>query len=140
MREKKNKIVLLPLQVFCGRYINQHMMFHNEESTHPLALSFTDLSVWCYVCEAYIDNMVMKFFTSRLNPPCEKTNNNNDINNHDNNINNNKINISNNNNKCYFFFRQILYPAKNAVHRSKFGSDLEWSYGDRTPNARLSNR
>ncbi|KAK6627559.1 hypothetical protein RUM44_010037 [Polyplax serrata] len=88
---QENWICLICYSVFCGRYVSQHMVFHNEESSHPLTLSFSDLSVWCYVCEAYIDNM-------------------------------------------------ILYPAKNAVHRSKFGSDLEWSYGDRTPPTRLSDR
>jgi histone deacetylase 6 len=31
-------------------------MFHNLTENHPLTLSFTDLSVWCYACEAYIDN------------------------------------------------------------------------------------
>ncbi|XP_053149724.1 histone deacetylase 6 isoform X2 [Hemicordylus capensis] len=40
--------------VGCGRYINQHMITHNLESGHPLALSFADLSVWCYVCQAYV--------------------------------------------------------------------------------------
>lgn len=32
------------------------MLFHHLETEHPLALSFSDLSVWCYKCEAYIDN------------------------------------------------------------------------------------
>lgn len=32
------------------------MLFHNLDSNHPLALSFSDLSVWCYPCESYIDN------------------------------------------------------------------------------------
>lgn len=32
-------------------------MAHNErEPHHVLALSFADLSVWCYGCEAYVDN------------------------------------------------------------------------------------
>jgi len=46
------------LQVHCGRYINGHMMLHAHSASHPLTLSFSDLSVWCYVCEAYIDNQV----------------------------------------------------------------------------------
>lgn len=29
---------------------------HHLQTQHPLALSFSDLSVWCYPCEAYIDN------------------------------------------------------------------------------------
>ncbi|XP_076238215.1 histone deacetylase 6 isoform X2 [Calliopsis andreniformis] len=42
--------------VHCARSVNQHGVLHAEESEHPLALSFSDLSVWCYRCEAYIDN------------------------------------------------------------------------------------
>ncbi|XP_058974555.1 histone deacetylase 6-like isoform X2 [Musca domestica] len=43
-------------KVLCGRYVMEHMMFHNIETSHPMALSFSDLSVWCYPCESYIDN------------------------------------------------------------------------------------
>lgn len=39
----------------CGRYIKGHMKLHSEQHTHPLVLSFSDLSVWCYGCESYID-------------------------------------------------------------------------------------
>jgi hypothetical protein len=28
---------------------------------------------------------------------------------------------------------QILYAAKNALHRNKFGEDMPWSYGDADP-------
>lgn len=30
-----------------------------ENKNHSLALSFSDLSVWCYKCEAYIDNPIL---------------------------------------------------------------------------------
>ena len=43
-------------RVLCGRYISEHMMMHNQETSHPMAISFSDLSVWCYACEAYVDN------------------------------------------------------------------------------------
>lgn len=43
-------------EICCGRYVNEHMMFHHLSSEHPLALSFADLSVWCYKCQSYIDN------------------------------------------------------------------------------------
>jgi hypothetical protein len=33
-------------------------MLHGHGMSHPLTLSFYDLSVWCYACEAYIDNQV----------------------------------------------------------------------------------
>jgi histone deacetylase 6 len=29
---------------------------HNETTKHPIALSFSDISVWCYPCNSYIDN------------------------------------------------------------------------------------
>lgn len=47
-----------PSQVFCGRYVNQHMVAHGAASEHPVVLSFSDLSVWCYPCEAYVHNQV----------------------------------------------------------------------------------
>ncbi|XP_073957715.1 histone deacetylase 6 isoform X3 [Choristoneura fumiferana] len=40
----------------CGRSINAHMEAHHASSSHPLVLSLLDLSVWCYVCDAYVDN------------------------------------------------------------------------------------
>ncbi|XP_034252879.1 histone deacetylase 6 isoform X1 [Thrips palmi] len=78
---QENWTCLVCYKVLCGRYVNEHMSGHGHEVGHPLTLSFSDLSVWCYECEAYIDNA-------------------------------------------------ILYAAKNAAHRSKFGEDLPWSYGD----------
>jgi histone deacetylase 6 len=38
------------------------MMYHNLDKDHPLTLSFADLSVWCYQCEAYIDNPALYKF------------------------------------------------------------------------------
>lgn len=35
---------------------------HSVASGHPLSLSFSDLSVWCYRCEAYIDNFELHKF------------------------------------------------------------------------------
>lgn len=45
-------------QVFCGRYVNEHMVTHSVSSEHLLVLSCCDLSVWCYGCEAYVHNEV----------------------------------------------------------------------------------
>ena len=45
-------------QVFCGRYVNEHMVVHGLVAEHPVVLSFSDLSVWCYRCEAYLHNKV----------------------------------------------------------------------------------
>ncbi|XP_025261717.1 histone deacetylase 6 isoform X2 [Camponotus floridanus] len=52
----ENWICLQCYTVHCARSINQHAMQHAEECEHPITLSFSDISVWCYGCEAYIDN------------------------------------------------------------------------------------
>uniref|UniRef100_A0A3Q0R5B1 Protein deacetylase HDAC6 n=1 Tax=Amphilophus citrinellus TaxID=61819 RepID=A0A3Q0R5B1_AMPCI len=57
--EAENWICLTCYQVFCGRYVNEHMVNHGVVSEHPLVLSFCDLSVWCYLCEAYVHNQVL---------------------------------------------------------------------------------
>ena len=66
----------LCLQVFCGRYINGHMVAHYESSGHPLAISLADVSVWCFSCDAYLDHASLR-------------------------------------------------PAKNTVHRGKFGCNMD---------------
>ena len=38
--------------------MNQHMVEHQDTAGHKMALSFSDLSVWCYLCDSYIDNHV----------------------------------------------------------------------------------
>lgn len=50
---------MLCYRVYCSRYIQEHMSFHHIESDHALALSFADLSVWCFKCENYIDNPIL---------------------------------------------------------------------------------
>merc|ERR1712109_170342 len=41
------------------RYVNGHQLEHYSQSCHPLALSFSDLSVWCFDCDSYVDNQVL---------------------------------------------------------------------------------
>ncbi|CAH9073577.1 unnamed protein product [Cuscuta epithymum] len=31
------------------------MVEHHQRTNHPIALSFSDLSVWCFSCDAYLD-------------------------------------------------------------------------------------
>ncbi len=45
-------------QIFCGRYVNEHMLIHQDTSGHKMALSLADISVWCYLCDSYIHNHV----------------------------------------------------------------------------------
>ncbi|KAK2850937.1 hypothetical protein Q5P01_007213 [Channa striata] len=54
--DAENWICLTCYQVFCGRYVNEHMVTHGVTAEHPVVLSFSDLSVWCYLCEAYVHN------------------------------------------------------------------------------------
>uniref|UniRef100_A0A667ZSV4 Protein deacetylase HDAC6 n=1 Tax=Myripristis murdjan TaxID=586833 RepID=A0A667ZSV4_9TELE len=56
--DAENWTCLTCYQVYCGRYINEHMVTHGVVAEHPIVLSFADLSVWCYLCEAYIHNKV----------------------------------------------------------------------------------
>nr|XP_028568036.1 histone deacetylase 6-like [Podarcis muralis] len=55
----ENWVCLICYKVCCGRYIKQHMVAHNSESGHPLVLSFADLSVWCYGCQAYVHHPIL---------------------------------------------------------------------------------
>ncbi|XP_041801487.1 histone deacetylase 6 [Chelmon rostratus] len=57
--DAENWTCLTCYQVFCGRYVNEHMVIHGVVSEHPMVLSFSDLSVWCYLCEAYIHNQIL---------------------------------------------------------------------------------
>ncbi len=55
--EKEEKWLCLSCHaVRCSRYVQEHMVIHAAESSHPLCLSLADLSVWCYPCESYVDH------------------------------------------------------------------------------------
>lgn len=56
--EIENWLCLACYTVHCARGINRHGLEHEHNHGHPIALSFSDLSVWCYACEAYLDNPV----------------------------------------------------------------------------------
>ena len=36
------------------------MKEHNTNTKHPIALSFSDASFWCYECDSYIDAPILK--------------------------------------------------------------------------------
>ncbi|CAH1239444.1 HDAC6 [Branchiostoma lanceolatum] len=52
----ENWVCLHCYQVHCGRFVKEHMVRHGETTGHCLVLSYADLSVWCYPCEAYVHN------------------------------------------------------------------------------------
>ncbi|PRP83497.1 hypothetical protein PROFUN_04371 [Planoprotostelium fungivorum] len=52
---KENWLCLQCFKIHCSRYQKGHATQHYEkENTHPIAVSFRDLSVWCYECDSYI--------------------------------------------------------------------------------------
>ncbi|XP_066911375.1 NAD-dependent deacetylase sir2A-like [Clytia hemisphaerica] len=56
----ENWVCLTCCKVYCSRYVRSHMVQHNTGSRHPVALSFSDASVWCYTCDSYIDDPVLR--------------------------------------------------------------------------------
>lgn len=57
--DAENWICLTCYQVRCGRYVSEHMVAHGAALEHPLVLSFSDLSAWCYLCESYVHHQVL---------------------------------------------------------------------------------
>nr|QDF21420.1 histone deacetylase 6 isoform X2 [Brachionus koreanus] len=53
---KENWICLSCFECGCSRFVNEHMLEHHDSTHHPMVLSFSDLSVWCYICESYVHN------------------------------------------------------------------------------------
>lgn len=45
--------------VHCSREVNGHASEHAQASAHALAVSFSDLSVWCYACDSYITSPLL---------------------------------------------------------------------------------
>ncbi|XP_060078981.1 histone deacetylase 6-like [Ylistrum balloti] len=57
--EGENWVCLVCYKVYCSRYVNEHMVIHGVTEQHLVTLSFSDLSVWCYGCDNYIDNQIV---------------------------------------------------------------------------------
>ncbi|KAM7265642.1 hypothetical protein ACFE04_003325 [Oxalis oulophora] len=44
-----------------SRFVNKHMLEHFQQTnSHCVALSFSDLSVWCFSCDSYLDAQVIE--------------------------------------------------------------------------------
>ncbi|WAR01147.1 HDAC6-like protein [Mya arenaria] len=56
----ENWVCLVCYKVYCSRYVASHMVTHGEAAGHPVVLSYADLSVWCYKCDNYVANEVLK--------------------------------------------------------------------------------
>ncbi|KAM7474739.1 hypothetical protein LguiB_021982 [Lonicera macranthoides] len=55
----ENWLCLSCKNVLCSRFVNKHMLEHYRQSNHCIALSYSDLSVWCFCCDAYLDAQVI---------------------------------------------------------------------------------
>ena len=42
------------------------MLEHNKQTKHPIVLSLSDLSFWCYDCGSYITNQYLGLFTEEF--------------------------------------------------------------------------
>ena len=56
---KENWLCLTCFDTCCSRYVNEHMAIHSKETKHAMTLSYSDISVWCYECENYVDNSML---------------------------------------------------------------------------------
>ncbi|GBG59228.1 hypothetical protein CBR_g32245 [Chara braunii] len=58
--QSENWVCLTCKKVYCGRYVNMHMLEHQEECGHPVVLGFRDLSCWCHLCSSYLDGQLIQ--------------------------------------------------------------------------------
>ncbi|KAF5731847.1 hypothetical protein HS088_TW18G00532 [Tripterygium wilfordii] len=56
---RENWLCLHCKDVLCSRFVNKHMLQHFQQTGHCLALSYSDLSVWCFSCDSYLDAQVI---------------------------------------------------------------------------------
>ncbi|KAJ7967558.1 Histone deacetylase 6 [Quillaja saponaria] len=56
---QENWLCLCCKEVLCSRFVNKHMLQHYQQINHCVALSYSDLSVWCFSCDAYLDGQVI---------------------------------------------------------------------------------
>jgi len=51
---KENWHCLECFGTYCGRFIKSHGVEHFKKTKHSIAVSFSDLSFWCYACDSYV--------------------------------------------------------------------------------------
>lgn len=47
-------------KVLCGRFAKGHMVKHNKETGHKVAVGIGDLSFWCYGCRSYLHHLAIR--------------------------------------------------------------------------------
>eukprot|EP00475_Leptophrys_vorax_P041205 TRINITY_DN7774_c0_g1_i1.p1 TRINITY_DN7774_c0_g1~~TRINITY_DN7774_c0_g1_i1.p1 ORF type:complete len:583 (-),score=178.36 TRINITY_DN7774_c0_g1_i1:60-1787(-) len=50
----ENWLCLTCYEVNCSRFVNGDAAKHFEATFHPIAMSFSDFSIWCYCCDSYV--------------------------------------------------------------------------------------
>ncbi|KAM3728842.1 Histone deacetylase [Dirofilaria immitis] len=62
-------VCLTCYSVNCSRYVEGHAVHHQMRTGHSMALSLTDLSVWCYPCESTMQSFQILFSESQAAHP-----------------------------------------------------------------------
>ncbi|GAB1603687.1 histone deacetylase 6-like isoform X1 [Argonauta hians] len=57
----ENWVCLTCYKVYCSRYVQEHMVKHHEEEAgHCMVLSYSDMSIWCYECNSYVEHEIIQ--------------------------------------------------------------------------------
>lgn len=78
----ENWLCLKCSTVSCSRYVKEHASAHYDQTKHCLAVSFSDLSIWCYACESYIKSPLLSaiwkaVYSSKFPPEGQPNSNSN---------------------------------------------------------------
>lgn len=65
-RSKENWVCLCCGVVRCSRYVSQHALEHHRQSGHTPALSLSDMSTWCFHCDAYVHHPRIEPLVKRM--------------------------------------------------------------------------
>jgi len=53
-------------ETFCSRYVKGDAKQHFKDSGHTVAISFSDISIWCYSCDDYITHPLLTGIIQQL--------------------------------------------------------------------------
>jgi len=62
----ENWLCLVCGKTYCSRYVSGHAKQHSKDSGHCVAISFSDLSIWCYNCKDYITHANLQSIVDTL--------------------------------------------------------------------------
>ncbi|XP_020425404.1 histone deacetylase 6 isoform X4 [Prunus persica] len=51
----ENWLCFCCMDVLCSPFVNKYTVQHYQQTKHCLALSYSDLSVWCFSCDTCLD-------------------------------------------------------------------------------------